>query len=298
MKLAALSKISSKVGVTALKVQKNSPTLLFVGGVAGIVTTVVLASRATLKLDEVLEETNSKLADIDTVLDLGRDTYGREEARHDKAVIYINAGVHIAKLYGPSVLLGGASIGLLVGSHQILNRRNAALTAAYAGLDKAFRQYRNRVVNDLGENKDREYRYGVEDQKVTVTDKDGKRTQVVKKVASSLSEYAVLFRQDNPNWQSVPEYNYLFIRGIQNHANDRLNAKGFLLLNDVLDDLGFERTTAGCVVGWLKNGDGDGYVDFGIFDDKDALRIHDYITGREGELLLDFNVDGVVYDKI
>jgi hypothetical protein len=88
----------------------------------------------------------------------------------------------------------------------------------------------------------------------------------------------------------------------QNFANDRLRAKGHLLLNDVYDSLGLPRTAAGCVVGWVKGGNGqttagDGYVDFGLFD-PETQEIRDFFRGDNGALWLDFNVDGEVYKLI
>jgi hypothetical protein len=287
--------VSSKLAVAALKAQKHSPTLLFAGGVVGVAATVVLACRATLKVDAILKVAESKLEDIE---DLKHEHYSENDRRKDEIIVRVQAFMSITKLYGPALLVGVASIAALAGSHNILTKRNAAITAAYAALDKGFKEYRARVVDDLGDLKDQEYLRGLQVQKVVKTDASGKKTQDDALVPTGVSPYGILFREGNPNWQRQPEYNYLFLRGIQNMANDRLQAKGFLLLNDVYDDLGIDRTPAGCVVGWLANGDGDGYVDFGIFDDKDALRIHDYITGREGELYLDFNVDGVVYEKI
>lgn len=288
--------ISSKLGVVALKAQKHSPTLLFAGGVVGIGATVFLACRATLKVSAILDETEQKL---ETIKIVKHDDYSENDRRRDEVIVRVRAILSITKLYGPALLIGGASIAALAGSHNILTKRNAAVTAAYAALDKGFREYRRRVVEEFGDDKDREYRFGVENQKVVATDPaTGKKTQVDEKLPTGTSPYGVLFHEGNPNWNRIAEYNFLFLRSIQNMANDRLQARGYVLLNDVYDDLGVERTTAGCVVGWLRDGDGDGFVDFGIFDDKDMLRIHDFVTGREGELYLDFNVDGVVYEKI
>jgi hypothetical protein len=287
--------ISSKVAVAALKVRTGSPTLLFAAGVVGVVGTVVLASRATLKLSTILDETNDKLADVRS---LQHKKYSEDDRTKDKVIVTAGAALSIAKLYAPAIGLGVLSIACLTGSHHILSKRNAAVTAAYAALERGFREYRARVVNDQGVDKDRQYLYGIEKEKVTETDADGNKKTVTRKVATGVSPYGVLFHEGNPNWQRFPEYNFLFLRAIQNMANDRLNSRGFLLLNDVYDDLGVDRTTAGCVVGWIRDGDGDGFVDFGIFDDLDTLRLHDFVTGREGELFLDFNVDGIVYDKI
>lgn len=289
--------ISSKVATALLKSQKHSPTILFAAGVVGVIGTAVLASRATLKLDEILDETREYIEVMDTV---DRDDYTNDDLIKDKALLYTKTVLKIGKLYGPTIILGAASISALTGSHYILTRRNVALTAAYAAIEKGFRQYRDRVVEDLGEDQDRKYLYGVEERKVTVVDDEGKKTRVTVDSATCTSPYGRLFNDSNRNWQRYPEYNYLWLRGHQNYLNDRLNSRGFLFLSDVYDALGFDQTPASRVVGWLskKNGGTDGFVDFGIFDDKDVLRIHDYMVGLEGELFLDFNVDGNIYDKI
>ena len=56
--------------------------------------------------------------------------------------------------------MGGLSIAALTRSHNILTKRNAALTAAYGALEKGFSEYRARVVEKYGEEEDRDFRYG------------------------------------------------------------------------------------------------------------------------------------------
>lgn len=286
--------VSAKLSVAALKAGKHSPTLLFAGGVVGVVGAAVWACRSTLKIEAVLEETQQSLNEIKLMDHQG---YSEQDRVKDRAVVTLRGFLSITKLYGPPILLGAASVAALAGSHALLNKRNAALTAAYAAVAKGFSDYRGRVIDDLGEETDRKYlRGGVEE---TVSEeKDGKKVKTKQKIATSPSVYGRLFNEGNPNYKSMAEYNIMFIRGVENYLNDRLQAHGHVLLNDAYQELGFERTSEGCVVGWVLNGDGDGYIDFGIFDEDEALRIHDYVIGREGELYLDFNVDGVVYDKI
>ena len=293
--------ISSRVALTALKANKHSPTLMFSAGVVGVVATAVLSSRATLKVSDILDETQEQNEQISN--GVGRPlsdgtTYTPEDLVKDKALLRVQTIVKIGKLYILPVAVGTVSIALLVGSHKILSGRNAALTAAYATLDKGFREYRKRVTDDLGEDTDRKYSYGVENQTITKTDSEGKKTQVVQKVATGLSPYGKLFHEGNPNWNRTPEYNLVFLRAQNNYVNDLLQTRGFVLLNDVYDALGFDRTKAGMVVGWLRNGDGDGFVDFGIWDDDRMIDVHDFVTGREGELFLNFNVDGNIFEKI
>lgn len=288
--------VSSKLGRQALLAQKHSPTILFAGGVVGVVATTVLACRATLKLDQVLEDTQKHLNDA---RNLQHQNYSEHDRQQDMAYIYIRASVKVAKLYSPAILVGAASIGALAGSHNILSKRNAALTAAYAAVEKGLREYHQRVVDEFGEDKARELRYGSEERTVVEeTDKGTKKVQVKHVTENGHSPYARFFDEMNKNWNPNPEYNIMFLRCQQNYANDRLRAKGHLLLNDVYDMLGMERTKAGCVVGWVWNDQGDDFVDFGVWEDGNMERVHDFMVGRERAVLLDFNVDGVVYDKI
>lgn len=295
MKLKSLipSSVAGKLARSSAKLNHASPKIFFVGGVAGMVGTAVLASRATLKVEGVITETQRKMTEIK---EMQHETYSEEDRLRDRVIVLSRAFTEITKLYAPAVIVGGISILLLTKSHNILTKRNAALAAAYAAVDKGFREYRNRVIEDLGEDTDRKYLRNIQRVEYTETDEDGTTRVVKEDKALSSTMYGRLFHEGNPNWQRVPEYNVLFLRGMQNMLNDQLKAKGFLLLNDVYDELGFDRSEAGCVVGWLRDGEGDGYVDFGIFGDD--LRMFDYVIGREGEIHLDFNVDGIVYDQI
>jgi hypothetical protein len=289
------SVIGRKVAHSALLAQKNSPGVLFGVGVIGMVGSTVLACRATLKMDEVLEETKGKL---ETARTLEHRDYSEKDRSRDVTVIYVQTGVKIVRLYGPAFILGGLSIAALTKSHNILNRRNAALTAAYAALEKGFNEYRERVVEKYGEEADRDFRYGT--QQVEIVDPETNRKKIVKRVGpGDPSIYARFFDQSSPSWSKEPEYNLIFLKCQQNYANDLLHSRGHVFLNEVYDMLGIPRSKAGAVVGWILTPDGqtDNFINFGVFDDRsDAVR--DFVNGFEGAILLDFNVDGVIFDKI
>jgi hypothetical protein len=205
--------------------------------------------------------------------------------------------VKVTKLYGPAILIGTASIAALAGAHNILTKRNAALTVAYAAIEKGFAEYRSRVVEEYGEDKDREFRYG-KDQRTIVedTDKGPKKVVLDTHGVRGHSIYAKVFDEFNPNWDPRSELNVVFLRGHQMFATDKLRAKGHIFLNEVYDALGFPRTQAGQVMGWVL-GEGDDYVDFKIWSDPSMTRFHDFMTNRENGILLDFNVTNV-YDHI
>lgn len=286
--------VSVRAGHAMLATQKNSPALLFAGGVIGVAGTVVLACRATLKVEEVLEDTQKKLLDVKTVQ---HERYSQTDRKQDLAIVYVQGAVKLGKLYGPAIILGSLSVAALTGSHNILTKRNAAVTAAYAAVDKAFKEYRSRVVEEFGEDKDREFRYGSEDRQVVVDTKQGAKVETITTVGGDVpSGYARFFDKLCPAWESVPEYNLNFIRCQQNWANDKLRARGHVFLNEVYDSLGIPRSHAGAVVGWSLKGTGDKEVDFGVFTGNQTTR--DFVNGREGAILLDFNVDGVILEKI
>ena len=288
------------------QVQKHSPEILMGVGVVGIVTSTVMACRATMKLNDILEEskeTRDKIKEVENNPKY-EDKYSPEDAKKDLTINYVQTGMKIAKLYAPAVVLGGASLGCLLASNDILRKRNAALSAAYMTVDKSFKEYRNRVTERFGEEVEKEIRYGIkaEQLETTVVDEDGNETTVtdtVKTMDPTLySDYARFFDAASPCWQNDPEYNLMFLKAQQQYANDLLRAKGRLFLNDVYDMLGIEKTKAGQVVGWVydrENPNGDNFVDFGIYD-MSKERVRAFVNGFETNILLDFNVDGNIWD--
>jgi len=300
--------ISRKVAEQTLLARKNSPTILFGAGIISMVGSTVLACRATLKLEDVLESVEEDMAKaekakamVDSVNVPEGTAYTDREMRQDQVVIYVRGVAKVVKLYAPAAILGGIGIVCLTKSHKILQDRNAALTAAYVAIDSAFKQYRARVVDRYGEETDRELRY--ESEEVTVIDEEtGKAFDTVRAIPGDHSGYARWFDETNNNFHSPPHdnVNWVFLRGQQNWANDMLRARGHLFLNEVYSMVGLTHTTPGAIVGWIykrENESGDNYVDFGCWDQKDGATI-EFFNGRDGAILLDFNVDGPVWDLI
>ena len=288
------------------QVQKHSPEILMGVGVVGVVTSTVMACKATMKLNDILEEskeTRDKIKEVENNPKY-EDKYSQEDAKKDLAINYVQTGMKVAKLYAPAVLLGGASLGCLLASNDILRKRNAALSAAYMTVDKSFKEYRNRVTERFGEEVEKEIRYGIkaEQLETTVVDEDGNETTVTETIKTMdpnlYSDYARFFDAASPYWQNDPEYNLMFLKAQQQYANDLLRAKGRLFLNDVYDMLGIEKTKAGQVVGWVydrENPNGDNFVDFGIYD-MSKERVRAFVNGYETNILLDFNVDGNIWN--
>lgn len=282
--------LSSKIGRQLLHVQKASPALLFGAGVVGVVGATVLACRATLQLEETIDDTQKYLR-------IAEETAKDEtEVKREKAFVYLRAVGNISKLYGPSIVLGAVSVGCLTSSHNILNRRNAALTAAYAAVNEAFDEYRDRVTAEVGSEKEEDIYRNLES--CEIADEKGKKTSAKRVGQGKHSPYARFFDHNSSSWDPYPEHNVVFLRCQQNYLNDKLKARGHVFLNEAYDALGIERSQPGAVVGWVWRGDGDDYIDFGIFNQEMTPQAFEFFTGSEGAILLDFNVDGVIFDKI
>jgi hypothetical protein len=286
--------VTVKVARQALVLQKHSPTILFTAGVVGMVGTVVLASKATLKVDEVLDRHELKAEQADKALKHDNIDYDDADYHKDMVVLYTHTAVDLLKLYGPAIVVGGFSIAALTGSHHILSSRNTALTAAYAVLDKGYSEYRKRVQAALGTEAEAKLRY--EHQIGEYVDEKGKLVEQTHVTKGAASIYARFFDEYSKNWQRNADYNRMFIVSQQNYLNDLLHARGHVFLNEAYDALGLDRSKEGAVVGWVL-GNGDDYVDFGLYT-CDTPAVQDFMTGREYSVLLDFNVDGVIYDKI
>lgn len=304
-----INSVSYNAHRIGFKIKKASPEIMVVAGVVGVVTSTVMACKATTKVNDILEETRKQVDDVHNVLDsdvVSEDEYTNDDAKKDLAIIYTQTGVKLIKLYAPSVLVGALSITGILASHKILKKRNVALTAAYATIDRSFKEYRGRVVERFGKELDRELRYNIKAQEIEekTVDKDGNET-VEKKTVSVVdpnmySDYARIFDNGSMGWTKDPEYNLMFLKLQQNQANDRLRAQGYLFLNDVYDMLGIPRTKAGQIVGWIydkENPVGDNFVDFGIYDIYNE-KACDFVNGRERSIVLDFNVDGNILDMI
>lgn len=304
-----INSVSYNAHRIGFKIKKASPEIMVVAGVVGVVTSTVMACKATTKVNDILEETRKQVDDVHNILDsdiITEEEYNNDDAKKDLAIIYTQTGVKLIKLYAPSVIVGALSITGILASHKILKKRNVALTAAYATIDRSFKEYRGRVVERFGKELDRELRYNIKAQEIEekTVDKDGNET-VEKKTISVVdpnmySDYARIFDNGSMGWTKDPEYNLMFLKLQQNQANDRLRAQGYLFLNDVYDMLGIPRTKAGQIVGWIydeENPVGDNFVDFGIYDIYNE-KACDFVNGRERSIVLDFNVDGNILDMI
>ncbi len=161
MNLGSIGKsIASVAAKGGLKVKKCSPEILVVAGIGAIIGGGILACRATLKARGIQVERSEKMDLIDETRENNdSDVYSDQDYKNDKRIVNMQTAWAYVKLYGPSVALGVAGTAAILGGHNILKGRNIALVAAYEALQKGYEQYRARVCDELGEEKDFHFRH-------------------------------------------------------------------------------------------------------------------------------------------
>ena len=310
--------MSRKFHMAGLHVKKHSPEILLATGIVGAVASAVMACKASTKVHYILDDAKHEVDVIHQSVENGQIVEVNEAG--DKVVrpctvedskkyltgVYFKTGTKLAKLYGPSVAMGALSLTCILASHNIIHKRNVALTAAYATIDNSFKEYRNRVIDRFGKDLDRELRYDVKAKEVeeVVVDENGNesvvKTTVNVPTIEEHSDYARCFDEYCTGWRNDNEYNRKFLIQMQAWANNKLQTQGYLYLNDVYEMLGFPKSKAGQVVGWIydktgKIGKGDSYVDFGIYE-FGREKTRDFYNLREKSIWLDFNVDGNIWE--
>ena len=312
MKTELVNKVTRSLHKVGFKFKKHSPEILVVTGVIGIVTSTVMACKATTKVNDIVTESKKTIDKIHDCVGKGLhasdgEEYTQEVANKDLYIVYVQTAWKFVKLYGPSVLLGAASIGCMVGSNRILRKRNVALAAALTTVEKSFKDYRGRVIDRFGKDLDRELRFGIKAKEIKekVIDENGNETTVTKTVEvvdpnTAHSLYSIVFCEGNAGWTKNAELNKVFLIQQQNWANDKLRLRGYLTLNEVYEMVGAPTTAYGQIAGWVYTEDssiGDNFVDFGIFDVTNE-KACDFVNGRERSIILDFNCIGNILDYI
>ena len=315
MKNAFIKTLTDVFYDVTFKAKKHSPEILAGAGVAGMVVTVVTACKATTKVSKILEETKETVAQIHETAENPEfaEEYTAEDCKKDLAIVYTQTALKLVKLYAPTVIFGVSSVACMLASNNILHKRNVALTAAYAAIDTSFKNYRNAVIERVGEEFDKELRYNIKTEEVeeTVVDKETGEETVVKKTIKTaqgpfnLSPYSVIFDETNDYYEKDASLNRVFLEGRERMANDMLRTKKRVFLNEVYELLGFEPTKAGQVVGWIYDPEDpncDSFIDFGMYTDlyentSRGERQRAFMNGYERAIILDFNVQGNVWEN-
>ena len=293
--------ITRMISTVNFQAKKHAPEIFTTLGIVGGISATVLACKATKKVDAIINEKKTTENNIKICLNDHELQYTEEDAKKDMYITNVQAGVKILKVYSPAIALGALSIASILFGQKILKKRNAALGAAYIAMEKGFKNYRKNVVERFGEEVDKELKYNIKAKEIIEKNEKGKE---VKKTVyeidgeiKDISPYARFFEESSDQWKKDSEYNLMFLRQQQDYANELLQKRGYLFLNDVYSMLGIPKTKAGQIVGWKWNSSGDNYVDFGIYDVTDE-RKRAFVNGYERNILLDFNVDGNILGNL
>ena len=286
-----------------LTVRKHSPEILMVAGVIGTVAGAVMACKETLELGDVLDECKQEKMELEEQYAMCEE-YSEDALKKDQVKLTIKQAAKIVKLYAPSVIMEITSIGVIFASNDIMRKRNASMAAAYATLNSMYKRYRQNVIESYGEEVDKDMRFGVKHEKVTEIDEDGNKVKIDARIvdldntALAISDYSRFFQSGCKGFDaSSGRYNLLYLKGIQAMFNNKLIADGYVMLNDVYRELGFDTIPEGWSIGWVydeANPIGDNYIDFGLYEarNKNQRAVNDW----EPVILMDFNVDGNLYE--
>lgn len=297
-----------QVAMKCLQIGKaHAPEIMIGASIVAGAAALYFTVRGTMKLDQIIDEHNDEMEGIKELHDNIPETEEAEkEYKKQVAIQYAKTSGKIALAYAPAAGLALASAGLNVAAHGIMRKRVATALAAVEAVSSSFAAYRQRVKDRFGEDTEREILTGkkVEKVGVEVTDAKGK-TKIVQKDEVTLSDelaspYARYFSAKTSdeyycsfsNDGSGRAYNEEFLKSTEQTFDLQLRLNGFVFLNDVYKRLGFEQTPEGQLAGWRLNGDGDGCVKFTV------EKVFDGDNENDDVWLLDFNVDGVIFDKI
>lgn len=309
------SKLAEKLGPTASKIvfkaKQHAPEALVGAGVIFMVVGTGVAIKKTLEAEPIFEDAKAEIDAVKTYYNtVDHETvYSAADYRKDLAKAYIRNMGKVAIHYGPAMAFEVLGVAFIGAGHNMIRKENLKYIAAAKALDETFKTYRGRVKNYVGDEVEKRLFVGGEEEEVEeeVVNEKGKKKVEKKKIQTyhgpvEASIYARMFDETlagQGTWKPDANYNRLFLKAKQNYWNDHLRVFGYVFLNDIYKDLGYEPTSMGQIVGWLRDGDGDGFIDFGIFDQVgEYLPKSEFINGSNPNILLDFNVDGVIYDKI
>lgn len=286
------------------RISKHAPTILSVTASAGVIATGYLAWKAGTRFEDVegrdWDRRKECLRNADTIPDEDVPKIERKNR-----ILFI---LDTVRTVAPAAIVGAATITMIYFSNSISKKRLAAMGAAYATLQTAFDGYKRTMVEALGKEsvekilKPKLPNVGKSAEEILSSDNKSDAVHVSDAVVNSLkalSPYARIIAEESSTcWDSNEDYTSQNLAAVQLWANRRLERKGHLFLNEVFDQLGLSRTREGAVVGWLKNGEGDNYVSFGDFDASIYRVPSDDYTRVDSNFIVDFNVDGVIWDKI
>lgn len=314
-----LNNFKTNASNIGLYLEKNSPTLLTIGGSVFILAGTILACERTIKAVGIIEEHNVAKEAIeeakellDTMEDDDTINYSLEDYKRDTIANTLNTVRRLIANYAVPTMAIMIGFGMIFESDRKANTKLADMTGAYISSKQVEKLLKKGITEKYGKDVWDELRYGIKKEIITVEEEDpetGKKKKVKKEIKvadfdpedpTTYSKFAKFFDESCAEWDKNPEMNLLYLLSMQNTANEMLKCRGHLFLNEVYDMLGIPRTKDGQKYGWIYCNDnpcGDNYVDFGIYE-LNRPKNRDFVNGYENVILLDFNVDGPIVDLI
>lgn len=219
------TKVSKMVKNIENSTKKHSPEILLGLGIAGGISSTVLAVKATPKALMLIEQEKTE-----------RRSHGEDDILKPIDVVKI-----AWKPYVPSVVTGSAAIFCLIGSHSINSRRNAAIATAYKLTETAFSEYRDAVVEKIGKDKEQEVHDKVAENRI-------RRDPIVNNEVIIANNGEVLFYDSISGryFKNTVEG----VRKVINDMNEQILTQDYMSLNDFYYDLGLSSTSMGDELGW------------------------------------------------
>ena len=236
-----------------LSISKHSPEILTGIGIAGMITTTVLAVKATPKAIKIIDELKRE-----------RLEEGLEEPTK---VDYVKS---TWQCYIPSAVTGVASIACLIGASSVSARRNAALMTAYKLSETAISEYKSKVVETIGEKKEKAIRDKVAEDRVKSDPVTKKEVFITNKGKTLCYDY-----QSGRYFESDIDE----VKKVENKLNKRMLNEMYVSLNDFYEELGLEPSDIGSKMGWN--------IDMGMIEMDFSSQLSD--DGRPC-LVIDFNI--------
>lgn len=196
----------------------NSPTVLTGVGVAGVVTTALLTGRASFKAAQVLDD---------------------HAEDWQEPIPYKDCVKIVWKLYIPPALVGSATVASIVMANRVSNRRAAALAAAYAISEKAMVEYKEKVIEHIGERKEQAVRDEIAQDRVRENSGD---SVVIVDTGEVLCYDSYSGRYFKSNVETINK--------AVNELNHRMLGDMYASLTDWYNLIGLDRTAFSDEVGW------------------------------------------------
>ena len=244
-----MSTVSDLIKKLAEVISENSPVILTGMAVTGVVTTAILAVKATpkaidlidKKVEEKYEESKSEEEYEDWVYkNTGNLSYmSRTTLLTKKEIIGVTW-----KCYIPAAAVGVVTIACIIGAHGIHSRRNAALASLYSLTESAFKDYKSKVVETIGKNKELKIRDNLDGDEIAKHPVSGSEV-----IFTGKGETLCYDRKSGRYFKTDIDK----VRKIQNDLNRDLLSEDFISLNEFYDEVGLPHCDLGDNVGWDIN---------------------------------------------